>query len=411
MRPREVRELVQLRRPRRRRVDRVLARSVTIADLRAEACRRWPAGVRGYVEGGADAEITLAHNRAAFDAYRFVPSVLRDVEKIDPSTEILDVRSALPVALGPTGYTRMMHPDGEIAASRAARDAGIPYTLSTMSTCSIEDVAERTGGGDRWFQLYAWRDRHLVRELLERAGTAGYRALVLTVDTAVTGLRVRDHHNGFTLPPRLTPGTLLDMARHPAWCLGLLRGEPITFANFGRDVSGRSENIMQFAARQFDPSVSWGDLDWLRQHWSGPIVLKGLLDVRDALRARDLGVDAIALSNHGGRQLDQTVSPLQVLPAVRAAVGPAYPLLLDSGVRRGTDLAIALALGANACLLGRAYLYGLGAAGEPGCAAAIRMIGDELRRAMQLLGVLDIAQLRERGADLVRRVESERMGT
>lgn len=401
MRPRELRELISVRRPQLRRVDRVLSRSVTIDDLRVAACRRWPRGVRGYVEGGSDAEISVRRNRAAFEAYHLVPSVLRDVEKVDTSVDILGVHAALPLALGPTGYTRMMHPAGELAAARAARASGIPYTFTTMATMSIEEVA--AAGGDLWFQLYMWRDRGLVRELLQRARAAGYRALILTVDTAVTGLRVRDYHNGFTLPPRLTPGVLVDMARHPAWCLGLLRGKPITFANFAVEVSSRSENIMEFAGRQFDPTVNWTDLEWLRGQWQGPIILKGLSSPADAVRARDIGTDAVVLSNHGGRQLDQSVSPIEVLPEVRAAVGPAMPVFVDSGVRRGTDLAIAIALGADACLIGRAYLYGLGAAGEAGCAAAIRMLGDELRRAMRLLGVVNVAELRERGADLVRR--------
>lgn len=401
MRPREVRELIQLRRPQLRRADRVLARCVTIEDLRVHACRRWPRGVLGYVEGGADAEVSVGRNRAAFEAYSLVPSVLRDVEKVDTSIDILGVHTTLPLALGPTGYTRMMHPAGELAAARAARAAGIPYTLTTMATMSIEDVAP--AGGDLWFQLYVWRDRGLMSELLQRAHASGYRALVLTVDTAVTGLRVRDHHNGFTLPPRLTPGVLVDMARHPAWCLGLLRGAPITFANFADEVSSRSENIMEFAARQFDPSVSWTDVGWLRELWPGPIVLKGLFGAADAVRARDVGIDALTLSNHGGRQLDQSAAPIEVLPEVRAAVGPTMPVFVDSGIRRGTDLAIALALGADACLIGRPYLYGLGAAGEAGCAAAIRMLGDELRRAMRLVGVVSVAELRERGAELVRR--------
>jgi L-lactate dehydrogenase (cytochrome) len=254
-----------------------------------------------------------------------------------------------------------------------------------------------------WFQLYVWRDRGLTRELLRRARESGYRVLVLTVDTPVTGLRVRDYHNGFTLPPRLTPGVLADMAWHPAWCLSLLRGEPITFANFAAEVSRTSEGVMEFAARQFDPSVGWRDVDDIRAQWDGPMMLKGILSPDDAIRARDIGIDAIALSNHGGRQLDQALSPIEALPGVRAAVGAGMPLFVDSGVRRGTDIAIALALGATGCLIGRAYLYGLGAAGEAGCAAAIRMLGDELRRAMRLLGVVNVAELHERGPDLVRR--------
>lgn len=400
MRVREVRELLQLDRPQWNRTDRVLARCVTIEDLREHACRRWPRGVRDYVEGAADGEVSLRRNRAAFEDFTLVPSVLRDVSDIDLRTSMLGMSSELPFALGPTGYTRMMHVDGERAAGRAARAAGIPYTLSTMATVRLEDVAHDVGG-QLWFQLYPWRDRDLTHDLLHRAQACGYRVLMLTVDTPVTGLRVRDSHNGLTLPPRLTPSVLAEMARHPAWCLAMLRGEPITFANFAPEVSQASEGVMQFAASQFDPSVSWTDLARIREHWDGPMIIKGVLDPGDAARAVDAGVDGIVLSNHGGRQLDQTMPPILALRGVREAVGERLPLLVDSGIRHGTDIAIALALGASGCLIGRPYLYGLGAAGQAGCTAAIGMLADELRRAMQLLGVATVAQLRERVPALV----------
>lgn len=400
MRVREVRELLQLDRPQWNRTERVLARCVTIEDLRTYACRRWPRGVRDYVEGGADGEVSLRRNRAAFEDFTLVPSVLRDVSDIDLRTSILGASAELPFALGPTGYTRMMHVDGERAAARAARAAGIPYTLSTMATVRLEDVAHDVGG-QLWFQLYAWRDRDLTHDLLRRAQASGYRVLMLTVDTPVTGLRARDSHNGFTLPPRLTPAIMAEMSRHPAWCLAMLRGEPITFANFAPEVSQASEGVMQFAARQFDPSVNWTDLARVREHWDGPMIIKGVLDPADAVRAVEAGVDGVVLSNHGGRQLDQTLPPILALPAVREAVGERFPLFVDSGIRHGTDIAIALALGASACLIGRPYLYGLGAAGQAGCAAAIGMLADELRRAMQLLGVATVTQLRERGPGLV----------
>ena len=409
MRAREVRNLLQLRRPQWDRTARVLARCTTIEDLRVQACRRWPRGVRGYVEGGADGEISLRQNRAAFEEFQLVPSVLRNVSAVELRTTVLGVHAELPFALAPTGYTRMMHVDGERAAARAANQAGIPYTLSTMATVRLEDLA-REVGGELWFQLYVWRDRELSRELLRRAQASGYRVLMLTVDTPVTGLRVRDSHNGFTLPPRVTPTALGDMALHPAWCLAMLRGEPITFANFAPEVSRDSENVMHFAARQFDPSVTWTDLDDIRAMWDGPMIVKGILDPRDALRAVDAGADAIVVSNHGGRQLDQTMPPILALPGVRTAVGKQLPLFVDSGVRRGTDIAIALALGANGCLIGRPYLYGLGAAGQAGCVASIDMLADELRRAMRLLGVVSVAELRERGTELVRRAGENALG-
>lgn len=397
----EARALVQLRKPESDRVERTLRRCVTIEDLQHAAWRRWPKSVRGYVEGGADGEVSLARNRAAYEGLGLVPSPLRDVTDVDLRTSILGGESALPFALAPTGYNRMMHPAGEPAVARAARDAGIPYTLSTMATTRLEAVAGDVGG-DLWFQLYVWRDRGLVRDLIERAKASGYRALMLTVDTPVTGLRVRDVHNGFTIPPQLSAATLLDMARHPLWCASMLTGAPITFANFAPEVGRSPEGLMEFAAKQFDPSVSWHDVAWIRGLWQGPLMVKGLVSAPDAARAVEVGVDAVVLSNHGGRQLDQVVAPLLMLPEVRDRVGDKIDVLIDSGIRRGSDIALALALGADAVLVGRPYLYGLGAAGERGVAAAISMLGQELRRAMTLMGVTSVAQLRAEGPALVR---------
>lgn len=397
----EVRTLLQLRKPERDRVERTLKRCVTIEDLQHAAWRRWPKSVRGYVEGGADGEVSLARNRAAYERVGLVPSPLRDVTDVDLRTSILGGDSALPFALAPTGYTRMMHTAGEGAVARAARDAGIPYTMSTMATTRLENVAADVGG-DLWFQLYVWRDRGLVRELIERAKASGYRALMLTVDTPVTGLRVRDAHNGFTIPPQLSASTVLDMARHPMWCASMLAGPPITYANFAPEVGRTPEGLMEFAAKQFDPSVSWDDLAWIRGLWQGPLIVKGLVSESDAARAAEVGVDAVVLSNHGGRQLDQVVVPLQMIPAVRDRVGDKIAVFVDSGIRRGSDIAVALALGADAVLIGRPYLYGLGAAGERGVAASISMLGAELRRAMTLMGVTSVAQLRAEGPALVR---------
>lgn len=397
----EVRTLLQLRKPERDRVERTLKRCVTIEDLQHAAWRRWPKSVRGYVEGGADGEVSLARNRAAYESVGLVPSPLRDVTDVDLRTSILGGDSALPFALAPTGYTRMMHTAGEGAVARAARDAGIPYTMSTMATTRLENVAADVGG-DLWFQLYVWRDRGLVRELIERAKASGYRALMLTVDTPVTGLRVRDAHNGFTIPPQLSASTVLDMARHPMWCASMLAGPPITYANFAPEVGRTPEGLMEFAAKQFDPSVSWDDLAWIRGLWQGPLIVKGLVSESDAARAAEVGVDAVVLSNHGGRQLDQVVVPLQMIPAVRDRVGDKIAVFVDSGIRRGSDIAVALALGADAVLIGRPYLYGLGAAGERGVAASISMLGAELRRAMTLMGVTSVAQLRAEGPALVR---------
>ena len=399
MRPRDVRALIRLRPPVLDPVDRTLAHCHTIDDLRRVARRRWPEGIRGYVDGGADGEVSVARNRAAYQRFSLLPHPLRDVTEVDTRTSLLGVESALPFALAPTGYTRMMHNQGEPAVARAAAAAGIPYTLSTVATTSLEDVAGKSAG-DLWFQLYVWRDRGKMRDLVARAREHGYRTLMLTVDTPVTGLRARDLRAGFTVPPTLTPQTLLQMAAHPVWCARMLTGAPITFANlpgFEQDPMG----AMAMAAELFDASVRWDDLAQLRDLWDGPLLVKGLGRPDDATQAAALGVDGVVLSNHGGRQLDQAIPPIEALPAVRDAVGDDVEVYVDSGVRRGTDLAIALARGATGCLVGRPYLYGLGAGGERGVAAAITMLAGELRRAMQLRGVTTISQLRQEGRDLV----------
>jgi L-lactate dehydrogenase (cytochrome) len=392
---------VQLRRPVLDPVERTLSRCHTIDDLRRAALRRWPEGVRGYVEGGADGEVSVARNRAAYQRFSLLGHALRDVTDVDTTTPLLGVESAQPFALAPTGYTRMMHNQGEPAVARAAQAAGIPYALSTVATTSLEDVA-RESTGDLWFQLYVWRDRAMMRDLVARARES-YRVLMVTVDTPVTGLRVRDLRAGFTVPPRLSPSTVLGMAAHPVWCARMLTGAPITFANlpgYEADPMG----AMAMSADLFDASVTWDDLAEIRDLWPGPLVVKGLVQPADVRFAASLGADGVVLSNHGGRQLDQAIPPIDALPEVRDAVGDDLEVYVDSGIRRGTDVAIALARGATGCLIGRPYLYGLAAGGQRGVAAAIRMLGDELRRAMQLLGVTSIRELREQGPDLVRDV-------
>jgi len=400
VRPKEIASLIRLRKPQLRADRRALSRSVTVDDLRSEAFRRWPRGIRDYVEGGADGEVSLQSNRRAFQDYELAPAVLRDVAGVETRTRLFGRESAMPLVLAPTGYTRMMHADGEPAVARAAAAAQVPYTLSTFATTSVEDLA-RASSGDLWFQMYMWRDRSLVTDLLQRAAASGYRALMLTVDTAVAGMRVRDAHNGFTVPPRLGVGTIADMARHPMWCAQMLTGSAITFANLtGRNID--SDDVFGYAASQLSPSVTWEDLAFLREQWPGPLLVKGMVSPRDARRAEDCGIDGLVLSNHGGRQLDQVIPPMKMLPEVRAAVGDRVSVLVDSGVRRGSDVVIALALGADSCLIGRPYLYGLGAAGERGVTHCLSLMHAEIRRTMQLLGVVSVEQLRKQGDDLVR---------
>ncbi len=368
-----------------------LQRCHTIDDLRSAARRRLPRAAFDYLDGGAEDEVTLGRNRAAFDGWELVPRVLRDVASVDLSTEVLGVPYALPLVLGPTGFTRMMHPAGERAVAAAAERYGVPYCAATLGTTSLEDV-RAVGDAALWFQLYVWRDRGLSKELVARAKDAGYRALVLTVDTPVPGSRERDLRNGLTIPPALDLRTLADGARHPRWWWGLLGSEPLTFANVSH-VADEPTAVMEFVGAQFDPTVSWDDLGWLKDAWDGPLVLKGVLSPADARRAVDHGVDAVVVSNHGGRQLDHVPAALDALERIAQEVGGDLELLVDSGVRRGTDIAKALALGARAVLIGRPYLYGLSAAGQAGVERVLEILSAELLRTMQLLGVTSPAQL------------------
>jgi L-lactate dehydrogenase (cytochrome) len=377
-------------------VARRLARAASVADLRAIARRRLPRGVFDYIDGGAEDERTMAANAAAFAAVTFRPRVLRDVGEVDTSTTLLGRPLPLPLVLAPTGFTRIADPDGELAVARAAARAGVPYTLSTLSTRSIEEVAG-VGSSPKWFQVYVWRDRGLVKEMIGRAASAGYEALVLTVDTAVLGRRERDVRRGFSLPPKIGPGTLVDGALHPGWTWRFLRSDPVRFANV-RDAAGVGDGrtavtLSEYVNTQFDPGLSWRDVEWMRSVWSGPLVIKGVQAVDDARLAADAGVEAIALSNHGGRQLDSAPAALDLVPPVADAVGDRLEIICDGGVRRGSDIVKAVALGARACMAGRAYLYGLGAAGERGVDHVLGLLGADVRRTMALVGASSVAGL------------------
>lgn len=390
MRPSEIRALLAFRRPRWSPTERRLDRCFTVEDLRRVARRRLPRAVFDYVDGGTEDEVTMRRNRAAFEELELEPRVLRDVSEVDPSVELFGRRIPLPVVLAPTGMTRLTHWEGELAVARAASQVGLPYVLSTMATVSIERVAAASRA-PLWFQLYMWRDRGLCRELVARAREAGYEALVLTVDTPVAGARERDFRNGFTIPPSIGLRTLLDGARRPSWWWRFLTSEAIGFDN----VRGRAEGSasLAFVATQFDASVTWDDVAWLAGEWGGPFVLKGVMTPADAKQAAALGVGAIVVSNHGGRQLDHVPATIDALPRIADAVGDGTTVLFDSGVRRGVDVAKALASGARAVLVGRAYLYGLGAAGEAGVVKAVRILDGELRRAMSLMGARRVADI------------------
>jgi L-lactate dehydrogenase (cytochrome) len=382
-------------------VARRLARAASVADLRAIARRRLPRGVFDYIDGGAEDERTMAANAAAFAAVTFRPRVLRDVGEVDPSTTLLGRTLPLPLVLAPTGFSRIADPDGELAVARAAARAGLPYTLSTLSTRSIEEVAA-AGAGPKWFQVYVWRDRGLVKEMIGRAATAGYEALVLTVDTAVLGRRERDVRRGFSLPPKIGLSTLVDGALHPGWTWRFLRSDPIRFANV-RDAAGVGDGttavtLSEYVNTQFDPGLSWRDVEWMRSVWAGPLVIKGVQTVDDARLAADAGVEAIALSNHGGRQLDSAPATLDLVAPVADAVGDRLEIICDGGVRRGSDIVKAVALGARACMAGRAYLYGLGAAGERGVDHVLGLLDADVRRTMALVGAGSVAEL---GRELV----------
>lgn len=387
--PATLRSVVRVQRPETDPVERRLARAASVADLRRIARRRLPGGVFDYIDGGAEDERTLAANQAAFARTTFRPRVLRAVGDVEVGTTILGRPAAYPLVLAPTGFTRIADPDGELAVARAAQRAGLPYTLSTLSTRSIEEVRAAAPDARLWFQVYAWRDRGLVREMVQRSADAGYEALVLTVDTAVLGRRERDVRRGFSLPPTIGPGTFVDGALHPAWTWAFVRSEPIRFANVvGRDVGDGASpvTLSDYIGTQFDPGLSWADVAFFRSIWDGPLVVKGIQTVEDAVLAAEAGVEAIALSNHGGRQLDGAPAIFDLVAPVADAVGDRLEVICDGGVRRGSDIAKAVAAGATAAMAGRAYLYALGAAGERGVDRVLGWFGDDLRRTLALLG-------------------------
>lgn len=386
----EIRELVHVGAPEAPYGVRALARCYDIDDLARLARKRLPAGAAGYLDGGGEDEWTLRRNRAAFDEVELIPRVLRDVSQLDTRTTVLGTPMRLPIILSPVGAPRMFHHEGELAVARAARHARLPYGVSTLATQPLEAVAEAAGDSPLWFQLYVWGDRSTARELVQRARSAGYRALLLSVDTTVRSERDRELHRGIELPtPELTVRTVLDGARHPAWAWHFLTSPAPGFPN----LSMHGPSSRQRMRDMFDGTVTWKDLEWIRQEWDRPIALKGVLRAEEARRAADHGVDAVIVSNHGGRQMDHVPATLEVLPDIADAVGDRLEVLFDSGIRRGADVVTALALGARAVLVGRAHLYGLAAAGEAGVRHAIDILGEELRMSMALCGAAALSDI------------------
>src|SRR5215211_2948409 len=382
----EVRPLLRPRRMALNSTNRRLSGAASIADLRLLARRRAPRAVFDYTDGAAGDELALRRSRQVYESLEFSPHVLQDVSSVDTSTVILGQPAAAPFVFGPTGFTRMMHTDGEPAVARVAERVGIPYALSTMGTTSIEGLAAAAPDGRRWFQLYLWRDREASRDFVARAKAAGYETLMLTVDTPVPGPRLRDVRNGLTIPPSLSLKTFAEGALHPGWWFDLFTTEPLEFASLKRSEG----TVAELVARLFDPAATIADLAWLRSIWQGPLVVKGILNSADA---------RVVVSNHGGRQLDRAATPLEALPSVLDAVGDRAEVYVDGGVMSGSDVVAAVALGARAALVGRAYLYGLMAGGERGVGRVADILVQEARSTLALLGVTQVSALR---ADHVR---------
>jgi L-lactate dehydrogenase (cytochrome) len=365
-----------------------------IEDLRQVARRRVPRAFFDYAEAGSYSQETLRANRADLEHIKLRQRVLVDVSQRDVGTTILGEKVALPLALAPIGLCGMQHGDGEILACRAAQAAGIPFTLSTMSICSIEDVAQATGK-PFWFQLYVMRDRGFIKALIERAAAAKCSALVLTVDLQVLGQRHCDIRNGMTVPPEIRLANVIDIATKPTWALSILKGKRKTFGNLAGHVKGMEnvKSLAQWTNNQFDPALSWKEVEWVRSIWGGKLILKGILDVEDAKTAAKTGAAALVVSNHGGRQLDGAQSSISALPKIADAVGGEIEVMFDGGVRTGQDILRAIALGARSCLIGRSYVYGLGAYGEAGVAKAIEVLGKELDVTMALCGVKSVREI------------------
>jgi L-lactate dehydrogenase (cytochrome) len=375
-----------------------LDRAINIADLRRLARRRLPRPIFDYIDGGADDEVTLERNMSAFSRYEIVPDVLNDVSSIRTATSLFGEPVAWPLMLAPTGLTRMFHEDAEPAVARAAARHGLPYSLSTLGTTRLEALAQ-VFGGPKVFQIYIFKDRGLTAEFVARCKAAGFHGLALTVDTPVAGNRERDRVNGLSLPPRLTLRSMLSFAAHPLWSIPALSGSKFDFANVSHRVDALAAGPMSlsdYIGDQFDPSLTWADVEWLAREWGGPLAIKGVMTPDDAKRAIASGATGVMISNHGGRQLDGAPAPVDQIAAVRDALGDGPDVICDGGIRRGSDIVKACALGASGCSIGRPYLYGLAAGGEAGVDRALTLLRQEFDRTLSLAGVNDVARLARR---------------
>ena len=387
--PKDLLQLLRFRKPILNPRKRRLARALTIYDLRSIAKRRTPKAPFDYTEGAADSESSLLRARDAFEKLEFSPRILRNVKDIDLTVSMLGKRMSMPIGIAPTGFTRMMQTEGEYAGACAASDAGIPYTLSTMGTRSIEDIARVAPNGRNWFQLYMWKDRDRSMALVDRAKNAGFDTLVLTVDVPVAGARLRDVRNGMTIPPSLTSKTILNAIPRPAWWLNFLTTEPLKFAS----LDSWNGTVAELLDSMFDPTVTYEDLKWIRSQWQGNLVVKGIQNVDDAVKSVEAGADAIILSNHGGRQLDRAPVPFHLLPEVVKALGGKAEVHLDTGIMHGADVVAAVATGAKFTWIGRAYLYGLMAGGKPGVDRSLEILKTQMVRTMKLLGARTLSEL------------------
>jgi len=402
----DLRPLMNFKTPEFNAKKRRLQNALTIADLRDIAQRRTPKAAFDYTEGAAEAEISLKRARQAFEDIEFTPSILRDVSTVDMSSEVLGGRVALPFGIAPTGFTRMMQTEGEIAGAGAAAAAGIPFSLSTMGTTAIEDVKAANPDGRNWFQLYMWKDRDRSMALVDRAAKAGFDTLLVTVDVPVAGARLRDKRNGFSIPPQLTVGTVVNAIPRPEWWINFLTTEPLAFASLDR----WSGTVGELLDTMFDPTVTFDDLAWIKEQWPGKLVVKGVQNVDDAKRLADMGVDGITLSNHGGRQLDRAPIPFHLLPDVVREVGKDTEVHLDTGIMSGADIVASIALGAKFTLIGRAYLYGLMAGGREGVDRTIEILADQIARTMRLLGVKSLDELEPRHVTQLERLVPRQRG-